>query len=466
VESHKTPTGINPPLRDYQKEAVEHICKQHKVILGDEQGLGKTLTSLTSAIKLAGDKPRILVLAPKVALGTWAFEIEKWFGGRAMMYSGDTPKHERDKLWRKYQEEQPELLVATYAMIGELSKRRADWPFIICDEYHKAGLSNRKSGTFKKFKKLHCRFLLLLSGTPVRKAPDDLFAPLHLVSPSKFPSYWDFVNNHCIAIHDGYGYKVEPRPRRPSEFKQIIAPYVVRRTKKKVLTELPPLQRQPVHISLEGKQKKYYDQLAKDDMLQVNDDKVVACPNKATTVLRLRQLLVTPQIFGLPERGAAIDTLIELVQDSFDAGKPVAICTPFRPAVHIIADHLKPLTQRIYKIHGEMELPAAQVARSFQNDKTPERALIFTISSGMSFDAYASSNIFFVGAEWSATANAQAESRIHRLGQTEPANAYYLLFPGTIDDAVLERLDENTFARNWVLDTDYMVELLNARLER
>jgi len=460
TNNHKTPTGIN--LRDYQREAVEHICRQHKVILGDEQGLGKTLTSLTSAIKLAGDKPEILVFAPKVALGTWVYEAEKWFGAEAITYSGSSKPHERDQLWRQYQEEKPLLLVATYAMMEEIFKRKRAWQAIICDEYHKSGLSRSSTKTFKQFARFQSRFLILLSGTPVRKAPDDLFAPLHLVSPYRFSSYWEFVNKHCIVTHDGYGQTIEPRPKKPKEFKELIAPYLIRRTKKKVLKELPPLQRQPIHVELTPKQRQYYDQLVEHNYIKTPNS-IVACPNKATTVVRLRQLLVTPKLFGLPDQGGAINTLVELVQDSFEAGRPVVICTPFRDAVHIIGEALKPLTQRVYQIHGQMQLPAVEVARSFQNDKTPNRALVFTISSGMSFDAYAASDAFFVGAEWSAVQNKQAEARIHRLGQTESVNAYYLLYPGTIDDAVLERLDENTFAQNWVLDTDRMFQLAERR---
>jgi SNF2 family DNA or RNA helicase len=71
----------------------------------------------------------------------------------------------------------------------------------------------------------------------------------------------------------------------------------------------------------------------------------------------------------------------------------------------------------------------------------------------MSFNAFSASNAFFVGAEWSAIENWQAEDRIHRIGQvSDRVNIYYLLYPDTIDDPILQRLDENTFAQNWVLD--------------
>lgn len=443
-------------LRSYQQEAIDHIVKQHRVLLGDEQGLGKTVVSLTSAIKLCADKPQILVFVPKVATGTWVREAKKWFGGDAIVYTGSSKPRERDALWDKYQKEKPLLLVVTYAMVEEILARQVGWQCIIADEYHKAGLMNHKTKTFKSFKKLRSRFLILLSGTPVKRGPQNLFAPLHLVNSYKFSSYWKFVNKYCVVIKDTFGYTIEPRPKNPSEFRNTIAPYVIRRTKKKVLKDLPPLQRQPIYLELDNEQKFIYNQLVEQGMAWDSTGVRVACPNEATKIMRLRQLLVSPRLLGIQHNGAAIDALLDLVEDSF----PVAICTPFRAGVDLIADALKSRITQVYKIYGQMKVPATQIADMFQKDPSKEKAIVYTISSGMSWDAYAASNVFFVGAEWSSVDNKQAEARLHRLGQLKAVNAYYLLYPGTIDDQILERLDENTMAQNWTLNIDDMLSRL------
>jgi len=448
-------------LRDYQQEAVDHLVKQHRVILGDEQGLGKTLVSLTAAIKLCGDKPRILVLAPRVAVGTWVHELKKWFGMEALVYSGSSKPHEREQLWEKYQEEKPPLLVATYGMMHELQQRRRDWQCIIADEYHKVGLMNHKTPTFKRFCRFSSRYLFLLTGTPVKKGPQNLYGPLHLVSPHRFSTYWGFVNKYCMVIKDVFGHSIGPRPKDPIQFKEMLAPHLIRRTKKKVLKELPPLQRQAIYLDMNDDQRRYYNQLVDHGMIWTKDGTKIACPNEATKLMRLRQLLVSPRLLGLPELGGTIPDLLSLIEDQFDSNEPVVICTPFREAVDLITLSLKSKTSKVYRIYGQMKAPASEVARAFQNEPTPQKALVFTISSGMSFDAYAASNVYFVGAEWSSSDNKQAESRIHRLGQEATSvNAYYLLYPGTVDDAIIKRLDENTMAQNWVLETDYMLSLI------
>lgn len=445
-------------LRPYQKEAIEQIYRQHRVLLGDEQGLGKTRTTLEGLVKLAGDEAQFLIFCPRVALGTWKSEGKKWFGFNSLIYTGETKPKDRLLLWEQFQDERPELLIATFAMMDELLTKRRNWTGIAADEYHKVGLMNRNSATFKKFKKFHTRFLVLLTGTPVRKGPQDLFAPLHLISSHRFSSYWEFVNKYCVRIPDAFGYTIEPKPKNPAQFKELIAPYVIRRTKKKVLKELPPLQRQPVLLDMTSKQKQYYDELSETGILQTPEG-VIACPNEAVKILRLRQLLTTPQIFGLPEKGAALESLLELVEECFDIDEPVAICTAFRPTLDFIEEDLSTLTNRIYKIHGGMKKPARDVADAFQNDKSTKKAIIFTITSGMSFDAYAASKGFVVGPEWSAIDLKQAEARMHRLGQLNHVNMRYLLHPGTIEDGVIDRLDDNTMAANWTLNIDDMLEL-------
>jgi len=453
------------PLRDYQVEAIQHILRHHRILLGDEQGLGKTRTTLASLIKLCGNKPEILVFGPRLALGTWEKEAMKWFGMDSLIYSGESKPHERNILWDIYLEQRPPLLVTTYAMLDEILSRKANWQAIVADEYHKAGLMNHKTPTFKKFKKLRSRFLVLATGTPVKKGPHNLFGPFHLISPHRFPSYWKFVYKHCIVIPNDFGQDIEPKPKHPEEFKEFIKPYLIRRTKKKVLKELPPLQRDSIELQMTPRQKRYYQELADTGMLKTPGG-LIACPNEAVKLMRLRQLLVTPRIFGFEEKGGGLSLIKEIVQDSFEAEQPIAISTPFKPAIEYIAEEIQPLTKAIYKIHGGMKTPAVTVANMFQQAPTYEKVMLYTTTSGISWDAYAASNLYCLGAEWSAVENKQAEARLHRLGQLKSVNAYYMLYPGTIDDAVLERLDENQMAANWTLDTDRMLKLLKESKRR
>jgi len=242
----------------------------------------------------------------------------------------------------------------------------------------------------------------------------------------------------------------------------MLEPYLIRRTKKKVLKDLPPKIRQPLHLRMTLKQRTMYENLAHHNMLPITDTSVMVCPNEVSKIMALRQLLVSPQILGLSEKGAALEALPELIADSFDAGRSVAIFTPFKLGVECIARTIKEakLTQKVFRIHGGLKTPAREVANAFQQEPGHQKAIVYTTTSGMSWDAYSASNAFVIGAEWTALDNMQAEDRLHRMGQTNPVNIYYLIHEGTIDEAVMQRLDERQMASNWVLKPEDMLRFI------
>lgn len=455
-------------LRDYQQEAVDRLTERHRMILGDEQGLGKTAVALVSLLKQIRVGAQILILCPDVALGTWRRELKKWFGEDAptLIYSGRSKPHERRILWNEFVENKPVLLIATYAMIDEISQLQTMWQGIVCDEYHKAGLMNHKTQTFKKFKRLHSRYLVMVTGTPIRKGPQDLYAPLHLINPTKFSNYWRFVNTYCIVTKEYFGYTIEKRPKNPQQFVEMLKPYLIRRTKKKVLKELPPIERQPLYMQMTPKQAEYYEELAEHGVLETPSG-LVLCANEAVKIIRLRQLLVTPKIFGFDEPGIGLKTLKEVVGDSFEGGRSVAICTPFKSGADIIAHEISQgIADSVYTIHGDVKQDPRTIADAFQEDPRVRKAIVYTVSSGMSWDAYTASDCYFLGAEWSAIDNRQAEARLHRMGQEKSVNVYYMINEDTIDDAIVDRLDENIMASNWVLELDYVLDILKRRKER
>lgn len=442
-------------LKDYQRVAVERIVQRQRIIVGDERGLGKTATVLTAIKRLLGDiGGQALVFVPSVGLGVWQDEAMKWINEHAIIYSGEDPLHIRKIIWEEFKDTKPFLLVATYPMAKEIYERQVGWQALICDEYHRVGLMNHKSATHKMIRKFRTRIMIPITGTPVRKGPQDLFAPLNLIDSFAFGSYWQFIGKHCIRINDTFGYTIEDKPKNPREFNAMLKPMFIYRTKKAVLKELPPKTRAPIKLRMTPKQEQMYNQLWDTLVMKVDDNKTIVAPNQAVKILYARQLLVTPQIFGSKEVGAAIPALIQNIEDEFDVKRSVAVCTPFKAGIPFIKEAIeKKLTKKVYVIHGDIKTPARDVARAFQNNKDHDKVILYTVTSGMAFDAYEASTGFFVGYEWSAIDNLQAEDRMHRIGQLDPVNIYYFLHTGTVDEHVMSKLDDKTMAANWVLHT-------------
>lgn len=450
-------------LREYQEADVQFLVDHHRIYNTNEPGLGKTLETLEGLRRLRTGP--VLVLGTKVSLGVWQHEIKKWLGVDAMIYGG-TPR-QREKLWDQFRNaQQPGMkaipfLLATFKMAAEIRERKSAWPAIVCDEIHRGGLLNHKTVTYKAVERLRSRYMVLLTGTPIRQGPQDLYAPMHLLDPFAFPSYWPFVGKHCVVINDDFGKTLERMPKDAKKLRAAIAPYFIRHTKREVAEDMPPKTRIVIPVELTKGQRKIYDKLCLDMYAEL-DDGVIVAPTQMTLLLRLRQLLVAPQLLGVMEDGAALTTILEMMEDQFLADRSIAITTPFRQAIPFIMEALKRAgLTHLYQIHGQLTTKEMiDASEAYQADKNVRKVMVYTIRSGQSFSIPAATTLYMLGSEWSAIDNKQAEDRLHRLTQLHPVDIYYPLHKGTVDDLVLERLNDKQRAEDWVLKPKEVLTVL------
>ena len=436
------------------------IARQGRAILADDMGLGKTWTALDAIHRLEGT-PSLLV-GIKPALYVWKDELKKRFNEESVVYSGN-PK-ERAEAWQRFQDTNCKFLITNYAFVEEIKNLTLMkfWKTLVTDEYHLPGLLNRKTLIFNSIKSLAriCPYLIMVTGTPMRSNLSELFAPFSLIDPKEFPSYWHFVGKHCIRTKTYFGYEIEARPKDVKAFIKLRQRYMIRRVND---DEFPPEIRQVITVEMTPEQKVLYRQMTKEMYMEF-EDKIVFAQNKMVQILRQRQLLITPQIFGIPIVGGALEYLAEMVEAEFIAGKPVAVFTPFKKALPYIESAIRNRIKGeivFFKLHGQMSAKKMhEVEVGFQTAKGPIKVVIGTIKSGTSVTLHAAKSSFFIGYEWKAYANVQAERRIARIGQTEITRHYYLLHRHTADERVKELINKSQQAMNWVFTPEeYMKEI-------
>lgn len=459
-------------LKNYQRDGVDFLEPRHGGLVFDEMGLGKTLTTLTTVFR--NKKYPVLIVCPKFALGVWQNELEKWQDEKSIIYTG-TPK-EREKLWSEFITSDCKFLITNYEMQAEIGIRSGiavktlrtainqpgtfKWGSIIWDEVHDAGILNHKTATYKISAKLAKDIpdKYVLTGTPVKKGCVDLFGPLSLVDPKRFKSYWSFVNTWCVITTTPFGKEIEPNPRDLVAFRKMLSQYMIRRLKKEVDNELPAKIRQPLIVNMNKKQEKVYKELTEELIATVPDGgELLITPGTLPLMIRQRQILACPQELGFKERGAAIDAIIEHSHLSLDNGKPVAVFTPFRRAIPWCEEAFRSEYSdvRIYKIQGQMTADEFRDSwTGFQNDKYPRKVLLCVIKSGASFTATACSTGYFLGYEWDFTLNEQAEDRLYRMGQSETVNIFYVIHKGTIDEVVLDKLNQKKTCSNLIVGSE------------
>ena len=196
-----------------------------------------------------------------------------------------TPK-QREKSRRDFLGSNTPILITNFALLAEVVDMSRRWNTVIVDEAHLGGLLNRRTKTFGLMQRLQSNNMFLLTGTPVRKDPSDVWGMLHLLDRKKFSSYWAFVGRYCHTIDNGFGKEILGRPKDAKVFNRMLYTHMVRNLKKNVLKDLPEKQRIPLIVELTTKQKRAYKEIWNDMMLLLEED-VLLTPNRMTQDLRL-----------------------------------------------------------------------------------------------------------------------------------------------------------------------------------
>jgi SNF2 family DNA or RNA helicase len=243
-------------LRQYQQIAVDKGINAN-LICSDQMGLGKSLTAIEicKAVFSQCDAPA-LVIVPKGIRLQWETMIYDQDPNASVLIADNDPDFFKFEfpLTIDYLIIHYELLVILHSI---LANHR--WSTVVVDECHR--IKNRKAQRTIAVKTLKAFRKIGLSGTPYDKNPADLFSILQWLQPKQFTSYWKFVDEFIDIESVWVGARQVPKSfkiRDPKAFVEMLKPHMIRRTKKSVLPQLPPLQKTFVPIELTPAQRKAY----------------------------------------------------------------------------------------------------------------------------------------------------------------------------------------------------------------
>lgn len=440
--------GLPDGLRNYQAEGIEFLVRRGRAILADEQGVGKTVQALVAARRLV-PSGRVLIVAPKSAAGVWIIEANKWIDEEVRSYQGTSRAYDVIDKWP--------MVVTNYSLLKEVFKRKPHWDLIIFDEAHK--LRNwrplSKKSTYKGLNSGSAMYKFFLTGTPIFSNAGDLWPLLNQIRPELFTSYWKFVGEWCVLDHNGYGVVIlgtkNAKILNASLKKH---GFMIRRLKKDVMPELPPKTRMEWPLDMTPKQASDYNKLAKELMLEL-EDRTLAVPNKIALVMRLRQLLVSPRLLGLDYDGAAVEALREELSESNNAS---VLFTPFAQALPILQSALEKTGRPTRIVRGGVTPEAlAGFIKWFQDVRSErEPVLLCSLLMGTSWTATRATQAYFLGYDWSPSNNFQAEDRLHRHGQKYATTIKYAMHHGTIDEHVMDILNNKVSIQRAILDPKFL----------
>ena len=433
------PLDIRAQLRDYQKKGIQWLQMLHHYgfggILADDMGLGKTLQAIAFLSSQLQENSRVLILAPSGLIYNWADEFQKFAPNLDVAVVHGLKPYREAILAEKHQ-----IYVTSYATFRQDSEIYQDlsFDFLFLDEAQV--MKNAQTKIAKILRKFVVPSVFALSGTPIENNLGELWSIFQIVLPGFLPAKKDFM-------------------KLPAErVAQFIKPFVMRRKKRDVLTELPDLIEVVYKNELEDQQKTIY--LAQLQQMQEHLGKVTELEfqrNRVeilTGLMRLRQICDTPALFMNDYQGESgkLDSLRDLLNQIGEANRRVLIFSQFRGMLDRIEQELPQLGLTSFKITGSTPSQDRQEMTKAFNQGERDVFLISLKAGGVGLNLTGADTVILVDLWWNPAVESQAISRAHRMGQEQAVEVYRLVTRGTIEEKIQELQEQKKNLVSEVLD--------------
>ncbi len=430
---------VQASLRDYQEKGVRWLQMLHHYgfggILADDMGLGKTLQTIAFLTSQVREDSRVLILAPSGLIYNWADEFRK-FAPQLDLAVVHGLKANREAILS----ENHQIYVTSYATFRQDSElyQEMAFDFLFLDEAQV--MKNAQTKIAQSLRQFVVPAVFALSGTPIENHLGELWSIFQIVLPGLLPSKKEFMKLPADRVA------------------QFIKPFVMRRKKEEVLTELPDLIEVVYKNELEDQQKAIYLaqlQQMRDRLAQVTDQEFQRSRVEILSgLMRLRQICDTPALFMDDYQGASgkLDSLRDLLLQVADGGHRVLIFSQFKGMLEKIEQELPDLGLTSFKITGSTPAHDRQEMTKAFNQGERDAFLISLKAGGVGLNLTGADTVILVDLWWNPAVEAQAIGRAHRMGQEQMVEVYRLITKGTIEEKIQELQEQKKHLVSQVLD--------------
>lgn len=456
------PKSLDNVLREYQKRGFRWI-KGLEVngfggILADDMGLGKTLQVITFLLaefegSKADDNTRALIVCPASLVFNWNNEISRFAPVLPVkMIVGNADERQASIKSAGHKD----ILITSYDLLKRDIEAYNSMHFYcqVIDESQYIKNSNTQAS--KAVKLINADFKLALTGTPIENRLSELWSVFDYLMPGYLFSYKRFRNDFEIPI-------VQDRDKESmGRLQKMISPFVLRRLKKDVLTDLPDKLEETIYANIEGEQQELYDANVKKMQLMLKGQSDESFNQSKIQYLaeltKLRQICCDPAlIYDDYHAGSAkLDVCIELIRNATNSGHKILLFSQFTTMLDRIQRELKRAKISFYSLTGSTSKEnRIKLVDQFNNDGTQ----VFCISlkaGGTGLNLTAADIVIHYDPWWNYAVQNQATDRAHRIGQKNVVTVYKLIVKDTIEEKILEIQDKKKELADQVLSGDGM----------
>lgn len=442
------PTGLNADLRLYQKVGFQWLknIEQYNFggILADDMGLGKTLQLIAMLLDYKKNsnelKPRAsLVVCPSSLSLNWENEIKKFAPElTSIVIAGNSA----ERKLRISQIQDYNIVITSYDLlkrdIEEYEKMKYPFKYIIADEAQY--IKNNNTQNFKAIKKLKGDTRYALTGTPIENSLSELWSIFDFIMPGYLFSYKKFKGIYELPIVR------DESSEMMKKLKMLIEPFVLRRIKEEVLTELPDKTITVLNNEMDEEQFKVYMSYMVKAKKEVAEEISVNGFEKSqikilSLLMRLRQICCHPSLFIENYKGESskLTQCIELVKDAIQSGHKILLFSGYTSMFEIIQKELQKEGINYYKLTGQTKVgERLKLVDEFNNNSDVKVFLISLKAGGTGLNLIGADTVIHYDPWWNLSTENQATDRMYRIGQKRNVQVYKLITKNSIEEKIYE----------------------------
>ncbi len=430
----RLPRTFTGTLRDYQREGFMWLARLCAAGLGgclaDDMGLGKTIQTLALLCLRKKDGPA-LVVCPTSVVANWQEECTRFAPKLRVSTLGATGRAEIIESLRG-----GDVLIISYGLLVREQEALGQVEFgtAVFDEAHAL-----KTSTSQRAKAAFCvdaKARVTLTGTPVENHLGELWSVMNATVPGLLGPKHQFDERlgRPVLRHDAGAL---------DRLRGILDPFMLRRRRAEVLTELPPLTEVTIRVPPTDAQAAYYEvlrQRAMETLEEARKDPTKARIRVLAEITRLRQAAIDPRLLDedLAPAGSKLDEACERIAALHGDGHRCLVFTQFLGCIRRLDERLSDLGLEVLTLDGST--PAAlRKARIDAFQRGEADAFVMSLKAGgVGINLTAAQYVIHMDPWWNPAVEEQATARSHRMGQRDPVTVYRLITEGSIEEQILE----------------------------
>ena len=445
-DKYNVPNGLKAELREYQQVGFEWLKTLDEYnlggILADDMGLGKTLQLLAVIMSYVEKTPKeelkpILVVCPSSLSLNWKEEAKKFTPSlKTLVISGDSKiREEMISNILKYN-----IIITSYDLLKRdieiYKKYNYEFRYIIADEAQY--IKNNNTQNAKVIKEIKAETRFALTGTPIENSLSELWSIFDFIMPGYLFSYNKFKISFETPISKDEDKEAMER------LKNMIEPFVLRRTKEKVLTELPEKTITVLNNEMSGDQLKIYLSYMQSAKKQAKEEiEANGLANSQIKILallmRLRQICCHPGLFleNYEGESSKLNQCMEIVKDAVRGGHKILIFSGYSSMFSYIERELNNNEIKYFKLTGQTKVDERMdLVNEFNNNAEVKVFLISLKAGGTGLNLIGADMVIHYDPWWNISAENQATDRTYRIGQKRNVQVYKLITKNSIEEKI------------------------------